>query len=97
MNPIIPHFTSECLKILNIKEKMSWPTPDESFLSENTIKFIIQINGKTRKIIETNRNTTEEELLIKIHEDSKLNNYLKGNLIQKKIFIPNKLINIIIA
>jgi len=97
MNPIIPHFTSECLKILNIKEKMSWPTPDESFLSENTIKFIIQINGKTRKIIETNRNTTEEELLIKIHEDSKLNNYLKGNLIQKKIFIPNKLINMIIA
>ena len=49
------------------------------------------------EIIETNRNTTEEELLIKIHEDSKLNNYLKGNLIQKKIFIPNKLINMIIA
>ena len=98
MSPIIPHFTSECMSMLNIKkDKVSWPTTIESFLSEDIIKFIVQINGKTRKIIETNKDITEKELLLKINTDLKLNKYLEGKLVQKKIFIPNKLINIIIT
>ena len=97
MSPVIPHFASECMEMLNIKEdEVYWPKANEAYLEEDTIKFIIQINGKTRKIIETKKNTSEEELLLKIQTDVKLNNYLKTGLIQKKIFIPNKLINIII-
>ena len=95
MLPIIPHFSNECLEIMNIKEEISWPEIDESFLIEDNIKYIVQFNGKTRKIIETEKNISEESLIIKIKEDSKLNNFLNNKNIQKKIFIPNKLINII--
>jgi leucyl-tRNA synthetase len=94
-SPVIPHFSNECLEMLNIKEKLLWPTVDEKFLVLDDIKFIIQINGKTRKIIISKKNTAEDLLLIKIKEDNKLNEYLKNKNIKKKIFIPNKLINII--
>ncbi|MDB3974752.1 leucine--tRNA ligase [Candidatus Pelagibacter sp.] len=98
MSPVIPHFANECMEMLNIKEdEVSWPKANEIYLKEDTIKFVIQINGKTRKIIDSQKDTSEEELLLKIQTDVKLNNYLKTGSIQKKIFIPNKLINIIIA
>jgi leucyl-tRNA synthetase len=98
LSPVIPHFTSECMEMLNIKEdEIYWPKTNETYLTEDTIKFIVQINGKTRKIIDSQKDISEEELLSKIETDIKLKNYLKTGLIQKKIFIPNKLINIIIA
>ena len=81
--------------MINIKEKMLWPKVDEKFLFEDNVKFIIQFNGKTRKIIISKKNTTESLLLTKIKEDNKLSEYLKNKNIEKKIFIPNKLINII--
>ena len=68
---------------------------NEKFLLEDNIKFIVQFNGKTRKIIISKKDTTEDLLLTKIKEDNKLNEYLNNKNIQKKIFIPNKLINII--
>jgi leucyl-tRNA synthetase len=51
--------------------------------------------AKTRKIIVSKKDTSENLLLTKIKEDKKLNEYLSNKNIQKKIFIPNKLINII--
>ena len=95
INPILPHFSSECIEMLNIKEKISWPEVDEIFLIEDNIKFIIQINGKTRKVIETKKDISENTLITKIKEDNKLNAFLNDRNIQKKIFIPNKLINLI--
>ena len=94
-SPVIPHFSNECMEMIDITEKILWPKVDEKFLIEENIKYIIQFNGKTRKIIISKKDTTEELLLNKIKEDNKLNEYLKNKGIQKKIFIPNKLINII--
>jgi leucyl-tRNA synthetase len=96
ISPVIPHFSSECMKMLNIDEKMLWPKVNEKFLLEENIKFIIQINGKTKKIIISKKDTSEDLLLEKIKNDNKLNEFLKNKNIQKKIFIPNKLINILI-
>jgi len=62
---------------------------------EDDVKFIVQFNGKTRKIITSKKDTTESLLIDKIKEDKKLSQYLNNKNIQKKIFIPNKLINII--
>ncbi|MDC3331617.1 leucine--tRNA ligase [Candidatus Pelagibacter sp.] len=95
ISPVIPHFSSECIEMMNIKEEISWPEVDESLLIEDNIKYIIQFNGKTRTIIETKKNISEESLIVKIKEDNKLNKFLNNKNIQKKIFIPNKLINII--
>ena len=96
ISPVIPHFSSECMKMLNIDEKIFWPKVNEKFLLEENIKFIIQINGKTKKIIISKKDTSEDLLLEKIKNDNKLNEFLKNKNIQKKIFIPNKLINILI-
>jgi leucyl-tRNA synthetase len=81
--------------MLNVNEQILWPKIDEKILLEENIKFIIQFNGKTRKIIISEKGTGEDLLLQKIKEDSKLNKFLDNKNIQKKIFIPNKLINII--
>ena len=79
----------------DIKEKVLWPKIDNKVLLEDNIKFIIQFNGKTRKIIISKKDTSEDMLLAKIKEDNKLNEYLTNKQIKRKIFIKNKLINII--
>ncbi len=95
ITPIIPHFSNECLELLKVK-KIEWPNYDESMLVENIIKIVIQINGKKRALIETKPNTSEENLFVIINKDETLSKYLKQKEIKRKIYIKNKLLNIII-
>jgi len=95
INPVIPHFSHECIEMLKIKEKLLWPEVDEKILLQENIKFVIQFNGKTREIIETKKNNDEEILLNEIKKSAKLKKYFENKKILKKLFIPNKLINII--
>tara|TARA_A100000164_G_scaffold368255_1_gene391246 strand:+ start:20 stop:916 length:897 start_codon:yes stop_codon:yes gene_type:complete len=95
ISPVLPHFSNECMEMININGKILWPEINNKILLEDNIKFIIQFNGKTRKIIVSKKDTTEDILLTKIKKDNKLNEYLVNKDIKKKIFIPNKLINII--
>ena len=95
MTPIIPHFSNECLNIIGAKE-FRWPEYDKSMLKENIINIVIQINGKKRGIIEAKRDISEKNLLELIFKDEKINKYIEKKEIIKKIFIPNKLMNIII-
>ena len=96
MNPVLPHFSSECLELIGEKKQIMWPKINEDFLIEDKKNFIIQINGKTRGIIVADKHISEEILLTKINDNSKLKNYIEGKTIKKKIFIPEKLINIIV-
>jgi leucyl-tRNA synthetase len=49
MLPIIPHFANECLKLLNLTKNVKWPEIDTKSLVKDTVKYVIQINGKTRQ------------------------------------------------
>ena len=51
---------------------------------------------KDREIIEVKKNTSEDEILKIINSNEKLSNYINNNQIIKKIFVPNKIINLII-
>ena len=95
ISPVIPHFSSECMEMMKSSERVYWPKFDENFLMEENVKFVIQFNGKTRKIIESKKDIGEDILIEKIKEDHKLSVYLNEKNFLKKIFIPNKLINII--
>jgi len=95
INPIVPHFSNECMNLLNL-EKMNWPKYDESQLIENKVRIVIQINGKKRGLIETDRDNSEQDLTKIINTDKTLKKYLDNQTIKRKIFIKNKLINIII-
>ena len=80
----------------NSNNSFSWPQINKDILIADKIKFIIQINGKTRGIFEVKKGLSEEEILEKIKENPKINKYINDKSIKNKIFIPNKLINIIV-
>ena len=96
MNPIIPHFSNECLEMLQIKNNFNWPNSKKELLLEKYVNFVVQINGKKRGIIKSKRDTSETELLDLINKDSLISKNIDNHQIKKKIFIPNRLINIII-
>ena len=86
----------EKLKKGETEKEIFWPTIDKQFLIQDKINFVIQINGKTRGILNLKTGLNEGELLAKITNDDKIRNYIKDKTIKNKIFIPDKLINIII-
>ena len=96
LNPIIPHFSLECLKKIDNNEIPSWPDYDEKLLIENIIPFVIQINGKKRHVLEIERNLSEDKVLKLIFQNENTNKYLVNKVIKKKIFVINRLINIIV-
>jgi leucyl-tRNA synthetase len=96
MSPVIPHFTSECLFILKKDNKYEWPIIKKELLVENSINFVVQINGKKRGVINSKRDITEKDLFHIIEEEPSLKKYIENKEIKKRIFIPNRLINIII-
>ena len=65
-------------------------------LKEDTINIVIQINGKKRGLIQTKPNITEEKLFEIIKNDEKIMKYFDQKNIKKKIYIKDKLLNIII-
>ena len=94
--PIIPHFSYECLKDLELSTDLKWPDFDKSVLSEEKINFVIQINGKKRAILNEKKDITETMLLEKLKKDKIVNKYLSKKEIKKIIFVKNRLINILI-
>jgi leucyl-tRNA synthetase len=96
MNPIIPHFSSECLSQINSQEKIIWPEIDSSFLIQNDHKIVVQINGKKRELINSNKELSEKELIKIIQNNEKIQKFLENKKIKKTIYIKNKLINLII-
>ena len=100
MSPVIPHFANECLSKLKIKnetEENAWPKINKNILIENKVNFVIQINGKKRGVYHINKDTSEKDLIKKINDDQKLKNFIANKSIKNTIFIPNKLVNIIVA
>ncbi len=96
MIPVIPHFANECLIMINAKKEISWPDYNKNLFVDDKVTIVIQINGKKRGIIISTKNTTEDRLVDMIMSDEKLNKYLQNKTINKKIYIKDKLINIII-
>ena len=96
MNPILPHFSNECLELIGNKNKINWPSFDDKFLEEDIIPIVVQINGKKRGLINLEKSIEEEELIKKIKQDEKLFKYIKNEKIKKSIFIKDKIINFII-
>ena len=95
MTPILPHFASECLSMIKAKN-FKWPQYDVSMLKEDTINVVIQINGKKRGLVQTELGITEEKLFEIIRNDEKIIKYLNQKNIKKKIYIKDKLLNIIV-
>ena len=95
MIPIIPHFANECLEMMKVRE-IKWTQYDETKLKEDIVKIVIQINGKKRGLIEVSENIDENNLIKLIKEEGTISKYLENSEIKRKIFVKNKLLNLII-
>jgi leucyl-tRNA synthetase len=95
MNPFIPHFSNECLGIID-ENQINWPTVAKEDLIEEKINFVVQINGKKRAILNIKRDMVENDILEIIKTNEEIEKFLKEQKIKKTIFVPNRLINIII-
>ena len=96
MIPVTPHFANECISKLSDETQLKWPDIDKAMLLEENIKYVIQINGKKRGLIDASRDISEKELLELMTKTEEINKYLDNKKIKKQIFVPNKLINIIL-
>ena len=94
MIPFTPHLAYECLELHNCKSLNKWPEREKNTLEE--IKIAVQINGKTRDIINVNKNLDENEIFKIILNSSKASKYIHEKNIKKTIFVKNKIINYII-
>ena len=95
MTPVVPHFANECLSTIQAKN-FKWPEYDKSMLKEEIVNIVIQINGRKRGLIQSKPDITEEKLFEIIKNDEKIMKYLDQKSIKKKIYIKDKLLNIII-
>ena len=98
LNPFIPHFTSECFEEFSKFKEIdnSWPKVNRELLKDETVNLVIQINGKKRDILSVKKDINENELLKMVNSNEKIKNFILNKKIMKKIFVPNKIINLIV-
>ena len=96
MIPFTPHLAHECLELLNSKSADEWPEINKKNQYEN-ISLAVQINGKTRDVINIKKDLKEKDILKIVINDSKAKKYLENQKITKTIFVQNKIINYIVT
>ncbi len=97
LQPFVPHISEEIWSNLGNQTlciNEVWPLED--VIRKSEIKIAVQINGKTKEIIEVDEKFSKEKVL----ETVKLNNKIKKNLLGKnivrEIYVPGKIVNLVI-
>ena len=99
LNPICPFMTEEIWSMLGHTNTMAyekWPEYDPSKLKEDKIKLPVSVNGKLRGNIEIDENLSKEEILKLAKQEENVSKYLDNHEIVKEIYVPNKILNIVI-
>ena len=95
--PFAPHFSEELWESLGHTEsvfKEQWPAFDETVLANKDKVIVVQVNGKVRAKLEVSPDTdkaTIEQMALK-----EVTSYTDGHEILKTIYVPNKLVSIVI-
>ena len=94
-----PHITEEIWHQLGNKDSIheqKWPKYDKKIVKETKAIFIVQINGRFRDKFETQINASKEQVEKLTLSREKVKKWLQNKKPKKIVFIPNKLINIVI-
>ena len=81
---------------LKCKEIDQWPKINKKVVESSNIKMVIQINGKTRDVLDVKRGLEEKDVNTLVNNSPKAGKYVLNKEIIKVIFIKNKIINYII-
>ena len=71
------------------------PAVDPQYLVDETAVYVVQVNGKLRGRFELPKDRTEKELMDLVRQKPEMEKHLAGEII-KTIFVPNKLLNIVL-
>jgi len=99
VNPFAPHVTEELWQKLGHTEDMvfaQWPIHDESKLVESSIEMVVSINGKVRDKIVVTLDMSKDEVIALAKDCEKIQPFIEGKTIIKEIFVPKKLVNIVV-
>ncbi|KAJ1405559.1 Valyl/Leucyl/Isoleucyl-tRNA synthetase, editing domain [Sesbania bispinosa] len=97
--PYAPHMAEELWSRLGHTKSLAYepfPKANPAYLKDSTIVLPVQINGKTRGTIQVEETCTEEDAFVLASRDEKLSKYLDGQSVRKRIYVPGKILNVVL-
>jgi leucyl-tRNA synthetase len=97
--PFAPYLAHELWEMLGEKGnllKAPWPKFDAELAKEEELEIPVQINGKLRSRVVVPADATEETVLERALADEKVQAAIAGKQIVKKIYVPGKLVNLVV-
>jgi len=97
--PIAPHLAEEIWEINGYDfsiHNQQFPDWDESLIEDDSITLIVQINGKLRDTVQVSTGLTEEQAQEVAVSSNKIQPYIQEAFIKKVIYVPDRLINIVV-
>ncbi|MEK7634603.1 MAG: leucine--tRNA ligase [Patescibacteria group bacterium] len=99
LSPFAPYLAEELWQQLKNKKSIHlepWPKYNPKLIKEEEFELIIQINGKVRDKVLVSQNIAQKEAEKLILSREKIKSFIANQSIKKIIFVPNKLINIVV-
>ena len=97
--PFAPYLAHEMWELLGEKGsllKAPWPKYDVALAKEEELEIPVQVNGKLRGRVVVPADASEEFVLERALADEKVQSFIAGKQIVKKIFVPGKLVNFVV-
>ena len=100
LSPIAPHICHSLWQILGeqgLVVDASWPEVDETALVRDHIELVCQVNGKVRARIEVAADADQDTVQAVAFEEVNMQKFMEGKTVRKVIYVPGKLINVVVA
>ena len=98
--PMTPHLAEELWEMLGHEEGLwtvSWPAFRADLAKEEEVEVVVQVNGRVRGKVKVAAGIGEEEVVRLAQADAAIAHHLAGKRIVKRIFVPDKLLNLVVA
>lgn len=99
LQPFAPHMAEECWSLMGNEDSVystEWPEYISAMTIDDEVQIAVQINGKLRGTYPFMRGVTVEEVRMTVESKPEISKWLEGAEVVKEIFIPNKILNIVI-
>ena len=97
LQPFVPHISEEIWSSLgNSGLCINEIWNKENIKKKNKLKIAIQINGKTKDVIVVDEEMSENEVLSLVKSNEKIKKNLFGKNISREIYVPGKIVNLVI-
>jgi leucyl-tRNA synthetase len=73
-----------------------WPQCDESLLVDDTVKIIVQVNGKLRGELIVPKDTAKDAILAQAKGLERVAAQMEGLTVVKEIYVPGKIVNLVV-